>query len=128
MKQSWHKRTGLLALAALVGWLTWATPVAWAGCTAMSLHMPSTECNAGTGCRTPMQQMQEGCLLQLGGFSQYVAAKPVSLHLPPPLAPPPAPLEALLRQPQVLVLAPFTDTSPPPRPRPLRLYYSVFLK
>lgn len=94
----------------------------------MAVQMLSKDCTISAGHCAPMQQMQEGCLLQLGGFSNYLASEPTSLHLPTPLAPPPTPLDALLHKPQVLALVPFTDVSPPPRSRPLRLYYSVFLK
>jgi hypothetical protein len=124
---SLHKRLKLLGLTTLVAWLMWATPVSWAACTAMSVNMLRTDCPHQTGDSQSSQDMTEGCLLQLGGFTNYLAVQPISVHVPAP-ALPPASLESLLRKPQVSTLAPLVDVSPPLRPRPLRLYYAVFLK
>jgi len=127
VKRSVHERLSLLGLTALVGWLLWMAPVTWTACAAMSVRMPMTECVSQPDCGTPFQHMTEGCLLQLGCFTNYLAIQPVSVQVPAPLAPP-ALLETRLRKPPVSLLTPFIDVFPPPRPRPIRLYYGVFLK
>ena len=128
MKKPLHKRLGFLALTGATAWLMWAAPVAWTACTAMSVHMLTTECQPRMESGEQAQSMREGCLLQLGGISNYLAVPTTSVLMSAPAALPPAPLESLLRNPQVSVLAPFIDVSPPLRPRPLRFYYAVFLK